>query len=174
MRATSILGTLLAVGAVILTGCGSGDTSDSGAAGGASAESGSSTSANAALATTDSSVGEIVVDGKGMTVYVFDKDTMGSGQSACSGDCLVKWPAVVAESDSPEVDGVTGDVATITRDDGTKQITLGGMPLYLFAGDTKAGDVTGQGVGGVWWVVAADGAKVTAAPTTAPAAVPGY
>jgi predicted lipoprotein with Yx(FWY)xxD motif len=174
MRATSILGTLLAVGAVTMTGCGSGDTSDSGAAGGASSESGSSTSANAALATTDSSVGEIVVDGKGMAVYVFDKDTMGSGQSACSGDCLVKWPAVVAESDSPEVDGVTGDVATITRDDGTKQITLGGMPLYLFAGDTKAGDVTGQGVGGVWWVVAADGAKVTAAPTTAPAAVPGY
>jgi predicted lipoprotein with Yx(FWY)xxD motif len=115
-----------------------------------------------------------VVDGKGMTVYVSDKDTKGSGQSACSGDCLVKWPAVVAESDSPAVDGVTGEVGTITRDDGTKQVTLGGMPLYLSAGDAKAGDMTGQGVGGVWWVVSADGAKVTAAPTSEPAPQPSY
>jgi predicted lipoprotein with Yx(FWY)xxD motif len=175
MRATSILSTVLAVGAVVLAGCGSSYNGNSGAGGGGSSGSGSSASAaNAELATADSSLGEIVVDGKGMTVYVFDKDTKGSGQSACSGDCLVKWPAVVAESDSPAVDGVTGEVGTITRDDGTKQVTLGGMPLYLFAGDAKAGDVTGQGVGGVWWVVSADGAKVTAAPASEPAPQPSY
>jgi predicted lipoprotein with Yx(FWY)xxD motif len=174
MRATSILSTVLAVGAVLLTGCGSSYDGNAGSGGGGSSGSGSSASAaNAALAIADSSLGEIVVDGKGMTVYVFDKDT-GSGQSACSGDCLTKWPAVVAESDSPAVDGVTGEVGTITRDDGTKQVTLGGMPLYLFAGDAKAGDVTGQGVGGVWWVVSADGAKVTAAPASEPAPQPSY
>ena len=170
MRATSILSTVLAVGAVVLTGCGSSYNGNAGAGDGGS----SASAANAALATADSSLGEIVVDGKGMTVYVFDKDAKGSGQSACSGDCGTKWPAVVAESDSPAVDGVTGEVGTITRDDGTKQVTLGGMPLYLFSGDAKAGDVTGQGVGGVWWVVSADGAKVTAAPTSEPASQPGY
>lgn len=85
----------------------------------------------------------------------------------------VTWPAVVAASDSLAVDGV-GEVGTMTRDDGTEQITLGGRPLYLFAGDAEAGDVTGQRVGGVWWVVAAGGAKVTAAPTTGPAVVPSY
>jgi predicted lipoprotein with Yx(FWY)xxD motif len=170
MRATSILSAALAVGAVVLTGCGSSYNGNAGAGDGGS----SASAANAALATADSSLGEIVVDGKGMTVYVFDKDAKGSGQSACSGDCVTKWPAVVAESDSPAVDGVTGEVGTITRDDGTKQVTLGGMPLYLSSGDAKAGDVTGQGVGGVWWVVRADGAKVTAAPTSEPAPQPSY
>jgi hypothetical protein len=63
------------------------------------------------------------------------------------------------------VDGVTGDVDTITRDDGTRQITLDGLPLYTYAADSHPGDVTGQGVGGIWWVVAADGAKVTGAPS---------
>jgi predicted lipoprotein with Yx(FWY)xxD motif len=67
-------------------------------------------------------------------------------------------------------DGVTGKLGTITRDDGTKQVTLGGMPLYLYSGDSHAGDVTGQAVGGSWWAVSPDGTKVTGAP----AAVPGY
>jgi predicted lipoprotein with Yx(FWY)xxD motif len=174
MRTTSILSAALTVGVVVLGGCGSDDDGNAGAAGESSPEASSSAPAEEpVLAAADSDLGEIVVDGEGMTVYVFDKDT-GSGQSACSGDCLTKWPAVVAESDSPAVDGVTGEVGTITRDDGTKQVTLGGMPLYLSAGDAKAGDVTGQGVGGVWWVVSADGAKVTAAPTSEPAPQPSY
>jgi predicted lipoprotein with Yx(FWY)xxD motif len=125
-----------------------------------------------ALTTATSDLGEIVVDADGRSVYVFDKDTAGSGQSACSGDCLAKWPAVTADSDDPAVDGVTGDISTITRDDGSTQITLGGMPLYLFAGDSEAGDVTGQAVGGVWWVVAADGTKITGAPAAPSSAEP--
>jgi len=98
-----------------------------------------------------------------MTVYYFDKDTANSGTSTCSGECLAAWPAVVATSDSPKVDGVTGTVGTITRDDGTKQVTLNGLPLYLFVKDKAPGDVTGQAVQGVWWVVAPDGTKITAA-----------
>jgi predicted lipoprotein with Yx(FWY)xxD motif len=55
---------------------------------------------------------------------------------------------------------VTGDWAVITRDDGTYQVTVNGMPLYTYAKDTKAGDVVGQAVGDVWWVVSADGKKI--------------
>jgi predicted lipoprotein with Yx(FWY)xxD motif len=172
VRTTSIRTAAVALGLLALAGCGS-SSDGGGSASGASSSSGGNT-ADAVLATAESDLGEIVVDADGRTAYVFDKDTAGSGQSACSGDCLAKWPAVVAESDDPAVDGVTGDVGTITRDDGSKQVTLDGLPLYLFAGDSQAGDVTGQAVGGIWWVVAADGSKVTDAPSSEPTAVPGY
>jgi len=162
-----------ALGLLVLAGCGS-STDEGGSAAGSGTSSAGGTG-DAVLTTADSDLGEIVVDADGRTVYVFDKDTAGSGQSACSGDCLAKWPAVEAESDAPEVDGVTGDVGTITRDDGTKQVTLGGMPLYLYAADSQAGDVTGQAVGGVWWVVAPDGTKIAGAPaSSAPPSPSGY
>jgi predicted lipoprotein with Yx(FWY)xxD motif len=114
------------------------------------------------------------VDGDGMTVYVFDHDTQGSGASSCSGQCLQAWPPVVAESADPAVHGVAGEVGTITRDDGTLQVTLDGWPLYRWQGDAEPGDTTGQGVQGVWWVVDPDGARImaTAAPDTSDA--PGY
>ena len=170
MGTASIRTGVAALGLLVLAGCGSSTES-----GGSSAGSGSSSAGgtgDAVLATADSDLGEIVVDADGRTVYVFDKDTPGSGMSACTGDCLAKWPAVTANSDSPQVDGVTGDVGTITRDDGTTQVTLGGMPLYLYAADSQAGDVTGQAVGGVWWVVAPDGTKITGAPASSSAAPP--
>jgi predicted lipoprotein with Yx(FWY)xxD motif len=160
----------VAVGVLGLAGC----ASDSG---GSAAGSGSSSSAasNAVLSTTDSSLGTMVVDAAGKTVYVFDKDTAGSGTSACTGDCADDWPAVTADSDSPQVDGVSGDVGTITLADGTRQVTLDGMPLYTYEHDSHAGDVNGQGVKGIWWVVAPDGAKISAAASSAPApALPGY
>jgi predicted lipoprotein with Yx(FWY)xxD motif len=173
MRTTSILSAALAVGVVVLGGCGSDDDGNAGAAGESSPEASSSAPAEEpVLAAADSDLGEIVVDGEGMTVYVFDKDTPGSGTSACTGGCLEAWPAVVADSDSPTVEGVSGEVGTITRDDGTLQVTLEGYPLYLWQDDTAPGDTTGQGVQGVWWVVTPDGTKVTATP--APAASAGY
>lgn len=119
------------------------------------------TAGDAALSTADSSLGTIVVDGAGMTVYVFDNDTVGATSSACSGDCAANWPAVPAGAGDPQLDGVTGEVGTITGVDGEPQLTLGGLPLYYFAGDNAAGDVNGQGVGGIWWVVGPDGAKIS-------------
>jgi predicted lipoprotein with Yx(FWY)xxD motif len=173
MRTTSILSAALTVGVVVLGGCGSDDDGNAGAAGESSPEASSSAPAEEpVLAAADSDLGEIVVDVEGMTVYVFDKDTPGSGTSACTGGCLEAWPAVVADSDSPTVEGVSGEVGTITRDDGTLQVTLEGYPLYLWKDDTAPGDTTGQGVQGVWWVVTPDGTKVTATP--APAASAGY
>ena len=154
-----------AVGAVVLSvlalsGCSQGATTP--AADTSSSSSGSSDAAvKPALATADSPLGTIIVDTAGMTLYVFDKDVADSGESTCEGECLVKWPAVVAESDTPTVDGVTGTVGVITRTDGTKQVTLNGLPLYYWAGDAAAGDTTGEGVGGVWWVVAPNGDKIS-------------
>jgi predicted lipoprotein with Yx(FWY)xxD motif len=156
------------MGLLALAGCGS-STGGAGSAGSSSASSGGGT-ANTVLSTADGPLGQITVAADGRTVYVFDEDT--AGTSTCTGSCAALWPAVQADTDDPAVDGVTADVGTITRDDGTMQVTLDGMPLYTYAGDSDAGDVTGQGVGGVWWVVAADGAKVTDAPSSAP--VPGY
>jgi predicted lipoprotein with Yx(FWY)xxD motif len=174
MRARSILSSALAVGLVVLAGCGSDDDGGTESATETTAEASSSAPAEqeAVLATADTNLGEIVVDGKGMTVYMFDNDTQGSGTSTCTGGCLEAWPAVVAESESPSVEGVTGEVGTITRDDGTIQVTLEGWPLYLWKDDKAPGDTTGQGVNGVWWVLTPDGTKVTA--TTAPVVVPGY
>ena len=157
-----------AVGAVVLSvlalsGCSQGATTPAADTSSSSSSSSAPTAAavKAALATAASSLGTIVVDTAGMTLYVFDKDVADSGESACEGECLVKWPAVVAESDTPTVDGVTGTVGVITRTDGTKQVTLNGLPLYYWAGDAAAGDTTGEGVGGVWWVVAPNGDKIS-------------
>jgi predicted lipoprotein with Yx(FWY)xxD motif len=157
---------IAALGLAALAGCAQSSQSTAPAGAPASTSqsaSPSSSSSEGALATADSSLGTIVVDAKGLTVYVFDKDTANSGKSVCEGDCLAKWPAVVATSDTPSGDGITGDLGSITRTDGTKQVTLNGWPLYYFAADSAAGDVKGQGVGGVWWAVAPNGDKVAGA-----------
>jgi predicted lipoprotein with Yx(FWY)xxD motif len=112
------------------------------------------------LKTAKSSLGEIVVDGKGMTVYYFTKDKKDSGVSNCTGDCIVAWPPVLTESDSPKVDGVTAKIGTIKTPEGKKQITIDGMPVYYWQKDTKPGDVTGQDVNEVWYVVAPDGTMI--------------
>lgn len=110
----------------------------------------------------NATMGKILVDGKGMTLYIFDKDSM--GKSACTGDCVTKWPLFTA-ADEKEVitmsEGVTAKFGVIKRDDGKYQITANGMPLYYYANDKAAGEVNGQAVGDVWWVVGADGSKIS-------------
>ncbi len=118
------------------------------------------------LGASSSSLGEIVVDGKGMTAYVFDKDTPGSGTSACTGACAAEWPAITSSADTPKVDGVTGEVGTIEGADGAMQVTLEGMPLYTYADDSDVGDAQGQGKGGIWWVVSPAGEKITRTAST--------
>lgn len=112
------------------------------------------------LKTATSDKGEIVVDGKGMSVYYFTKDVKDSGKSNCTGDCLVAWPPVLTTNDTPTVEGVTGNVGTIDTPDGKKQVTVEGMPVYLWEKDKAPGDTTGQGVGNVWYLVAPDGAMI--------------
>lgn len=126
-------------------------------------ESATATATDAAtvdLKTASSSAGNIVVDGKGMSVYYYTKDVKDSGKSNCIGDCLVAWPPVITTNDTPKVEGVTGKVGTITTADGKKQVTVEGMPVYLWEKDKDPGDVTGQGVGNVWYLVAPDGKMI--------------
>ena len=86
------------------------------------------------------------VDANGMTLYTFDKDTAGSGKSACNGGCAANWPPfIAADSDKP-----AGDFSIVTRDDGKKQWAAKGWPLYYWSKDSKPGDKTGDGVGGAW------------------------
>lgn len=112
------------------------------------------------LMTATSSAGEIVVDAKGMSVYFFTKDVKDSGTSACTDACLAAWPPVTTAAETPQVEGVTGTVGTITTPDGAKQVTLNGLPLYYFAKDTKAGDILGQGVNGVWYLADPSGEMI--------------
>lgn len=125
------------------------------------------------LHTASTALGAIVVDGAGLTVYFFDHDTPQEKASTCSGPCASLWPAVSTSSAAPTITGVTGTVGTITGVDGTAQVTLNGLPLYTYAADKSPGDTTGQGYGGIWWVVGADGAKVTAAPASSSAPAQG-
>jgi predicted lipoprotein with Yx(FWY)xxD motif len=116
-------------------------------------------------------LGNVIVDGKGMTVYYFTPDKAGSGKSACSGQCLTAWPAVVPAAAAPVATGVAAKLGSITRVDGTRQVTVEGRPVYTFAFDKAPGDVTGQGDKGVWYVISPSGAQIggAAVKTSAPA-----
>jgi predicted lipoprotein with Yx(FWY)xxD motif len=118
----------------------------------------------ATLATGKTSLGTIVVDGKGDTVYEFTSDTANSGKSTCYSGCDSTWSPVTTTSANPTVKGVTGTVGEITRTGGAMQVTLGGMPLYTYSGDSKAGDVSGQGMMSTWYVVSPAGTQITKAP----------
>lgn len=147
-----------AIALLALAGCGSSNDS---AAPAAAAPSSDAAQASGALRTADSSLGRIVVDGRGMTAYYFTKDQPGSGTSACTGQCLQAWPPITTTAATPSVSGVTGTLGTITLPNGSKQVTVDGRPVYLYAPDTKPGDVKGQGVGRVWYVLRPDGTMVT-------------
>lgn len=95
-------------------------------------------------------VGKFLADSKGMTLYTFKKDS--PGKSACTGDCVVKWPLYFRENVAVPEGVSAGDFGTITREDGMRQTTYKGWPLYYFVGDKAPGDVLGQGLGNVWFV----------------------
>ncbi|WP_434678884.1 hypothetical protein J3P77_00425 [Pseudomonas sp. R1-18] len=90
--------------------------------------------------------GDKLVDHEGMTLYTFDKDS--AGKSACNDQCAVNWPPLAADADS----SAEGKWTVVTRDDKTRQWAYDGKPLYTFKSDKKAGDVEGDGKGGVWHV----------------------
>ena len=114
----------------------------------------------------DPKLGKIFTDYDGKTLYRYTKDTQNS--SVCSGGCATAWPPLAASESLKLPEGVPGTLATITRSDGTKQVTYNGIPLYHYAKDAKPGDTTGQGVGGVWYVVTpGSGASAAAAPVSA-------
>jgi predicted lipoprotein with Yx(FWY)xxD motif len=91
-------------------------------------------------------IGTVLVAGSnGMTVYNFTMDTKDSGTSACTGGCSSTWPALTVAAGATPTGGagVTGTLGTITRDDGTLQVTYNGLPLYFFKNDKAPGDAAG-------------------------------
>ncbi|MFE2327948.1 SCO0930 family lipoprotein [Streptomyces sp. NPDC059385] len=108
-------------------------------------------------------LGQVLTDGAGLTLYRFDKDTAKPPKSNCEGDCAKTWP-VVAAGDVTAAEGMDPALlGEVVRSDGTKQLTVAGWPAYRFNKDAKAGDVNGQGVGGVWFAFAPDGKKAAKA-----------
>jgi len=93
----------------------------------------------------DTDMGAVLTDKNNMTLYTFDKD--GEGVSNCYDGCAQKWPPLFADADEAE-----GDFTTIDRKDGTKMWAFKGQPLYFWVGDSEPGDMSGDGVGGVWHV----------------------
>ena len=87
----------------------------------------------------DSASGKIWVNGVGMTLYTFDKDTV-AGKSMCNDKCATEWPPLAAAANAT----ASGDWTIVTRDDGTKMWAYEGHPLYTFLDDKKAGDITGD------------------------------
>src|SRR5262249_8370990 len=96
----------------------------------------------------DTSKGKALVDAKGMTLYVFDKDA--AGKSKCNGPGPPNWPPARAPADAK----ASGDWSIVTRDDGGKQWAYKGKPLYTWAKDAKPGDITGDGFNNVWHIAA--------------------
>jgi predicted lipoprotein with Yx(FWY)xxD motif len=134
---------------------GSAPSGDAGYGGG-----GGATTGPATVASAQSSLGNIVTDAEGRTLYLFAQDD--GTTSSCYDSCATAWPPLLT-SGPPTVEGDADAalVGTTERRDGTTQVTYAGRPLYLYAQDTAAGDVNGQGLGGNWFVLAPDGKPIS-------------
>ena len=106
-------------------------------------------------------LGSFLVDDKGMTLYLFTKDSPNT--TTCYDQCATNWPPLLTTSVPVAGEGVdASNLATITRTDGMVQVTYNGWPLYFYAKDAAPGDVVGQNVGDVWFVVSPAGEQVMA------------
>lgn len=156
------LATFLAVplAVVALAGCGnSGNSSNSSSA----APPKTSDGRSATIGVANESLGKILVNSQGRTLYLFRKDT--GTTSTCTGACAANWPPLL-ENGTPAIgSGANASLlGTTTRPDRMKQITYNGHPLYTFVKDTKSGDTNGQGLnffGGLWYAVSPAGDAVT-------------
>jgi predicted lipoprotein with Yx(FWY)xxD motif len=155
------LAALAVAGALVLAACGSSGTSSSSGSTpsyGAPKPSNANTSnpsATSVLSTKTTSLGTFLVDGTGRTLYLWDADH--GSTSTCSGACAQAWPPVTTTG-TPKASGAVKAslLGTTKRADGSREVTYAGHPLYTFAGDTQAGQTTGQGSNGFgapWWVV---------------------
>lgn len=148
--------------ALAAAACGSSSsakTTPAAAAGKATGAAGSSV----ILDTKSGSAGSYLTDGSGKSLYEFASDT--ASKSTCIGACVSAWPPLTSSSAAMAGSGVNAaNIGTLTRSDGSKQVTYQGHPLYYFAGDTAAGQTNGQGstaFGAKWWLLSPAGAAIT-------------
>jgi len=128
----------------------------------AASEAPSAAAADATIALADTSLGSVIVAADGKTLYLFTPDE--GGTPTCYDDCATAWPPLLVDDATAAAAGEGLDASkltTVERTDGGLQVVYNGWPLYFFASDTAAGDVTGQGVGEKWFVVGPDGAAVS-------------
>jgi predicted lipoprotein with Yx(FWY)xxD motif len=163
-----VLGITGGVAAVLVAACGSSTGTGSGQQQPADLQA-------ATLSTIQSAtLGDIVVDSKGHAVYRYDKDTASPSKSNCAGSCAAIWPPVLAPSGAMQLRGVDQSaIGTITRADGTKQLTLDGWPLYDFTGDAGQGETKGQAFQNIWWVITPTGEKAAAQAGSSPSSAAG-
>ncbi|MGH8928440.1 MAG: COG4315 family predicted lipoprotein [Acidimicrobiia bacterium] len=170
IKRTGIISLLAAL--ALIGACGSGDNATTTGAAGATTTTAAETTLTAADETTTtaseatgpaivvaaSDLGDILTDSDGRTLYLFTPDAQ--GDSTCYDACADNWPALTGEVSAG--DGVDGSLlGTTTRTDGAVQVTYNGWPLYHFAADAAPGDVNGQGLNDVWYVVDATGNAIT-------------
>jgi predicted lipoprotein with Yx(FWY)xxD motif len=157
--------------ALAVAGCG-GNSSDTSAS---TAPSTTSTARPGTVDVANSDLGTILVNAQGRTLYLFQKDS--GTTSECTGACASAWPPLRANGKPTVGAGATASlVGTTQRSDGAPQVTYNGHPLYLYQGDTQAGDTTGEGstaFGGGWYAVSSAGDQVTGSAAT-PAPSGGY
>ena len=111
-----------------------------------------------ALLVASTDLGEIITDPEGATLYIFTPDEQ--GDPTCFDDCAANWPPLTTEFAAGE--GLDASLLGLAdRGDGTMQVTYNGWPLYYFAADSAPGDINGQGVGDIWWVIGPDGEPIT-------------
>ena len=115
------------------------------------------------LALADSTLGQILADSSGRSLYLFEADT-GTTSTCTTAGCVAEWPPFLADGTPQVAAGLAANqLGTTSRPDGRQQVTYGGHPLYYFAGDSQPGSTAGQGLndnGGPWYVVHADGTPV--------------
>lgn len=162
------LGVPVAAG-LLAAACGTaaGSTTAGSATAGTPASSGSTTAT--VIESHAGSAGAFLTNSSGRAVYLWAAD--GMNKSACSGACAGAWPPVTTKGTVTAASGAkAADLGTITRSDGSKQVTYLGHPLYYFAGDSGSGQTNGQGsdsFGAKWWLVAPTGTKITVADAAA-------
>lgn len=166
-RLTGVL-VALAAFAFLIAGCGGGGSSST-----------TSGSENASAATGGKTVaggnvpglGAVLVDSKGLTVYLFEKDS--GTASSCYGACAASWPPVIAGKPTAGEGAMSSRLGTTKRKDGSMQVTYAGHPLYTFAGDVEAGEATGNestAFGGRWLALNEAGQAVRGTASAAEAA----
>lgn len=154
--------TLVATAVLVVAACTSSGASPNPIGGGAGSAAGVTI-----VAVSSPGFGTVLAGPNGRTLYTHAGDS--ATKSTCTGACATAWPPLEATSQLAAGSGVTGSIGTLTRPDGTTQVIYRGMPLYYWQGDTKSGDLTGNGVEGFAVATVAAAASVPSPSAAAPA-----